>query len=359
MAKPRKPLRDTANGRLVDDAIHRTALVARYGEGRVRSVVGWLNDDVFPDLVARLQWRLDRIRLRGADSGAWTTQRYRDMLGDTYAILRDAAKEGRLRMATDLRAFAKREATWQLRAFHEATPGVKLELRGLNLNAAQAVASQPIHGQPLSKWWGKLASDTQARITQQVGIGVTTGETTDQIVRRIQGTQAQRYRDGILQTTRAQTAAVVQTAVAHVSTQARLQTAKENADIIKGMRWGATLDQRTCLICGPLDGKVFPVDSQKAPPLHPNCRCVLSSVVKSWRELGINIDDAPAGTRASMDGQVPSTTTYAEWIAQQSPERQNDALGASRAKLYRAGKFELGDFTTKTGRTLTLEELDR
>jgi hypothetical protein len=33
-------------------------------------------------------------------------------------------------------------------------------------------------------------------------------------------------------------------------------------------------------------------------------------VLKTWRELGIDADEVPQTTRASMDGQVPAKQTF-------------------------------------------------
>ena len=50
--------------------------------------------------------------------------------------------------------------------------------------------------------------------------------------------------------------------------------------------------------------------------------------MKSWRELGIDVDEMDAGTRASMDGQVRQlTTNYAQWLERQPYERQIKVLG--------------------------------
>jgi hypothetical protein len=80
-------------------------------------------------------------------------------------------------------------------------------------------------------------------------------------------------------------------------------------------------------------------------------------VLKSWKELGIPADEMSPGTRASMDGQVPADTTYAEWFAKQSAERQDEILGPVRAKLYREGRVSFDRFYDDKGRFLTLDQL--
>lgn len=80
-------------------------------------------------------------------------------------------------------------------------------------------------------------------------------------------------------------------------------------------------------------------------------------VLKSWRELGIDVDQLPPGTRASMDGQVPSGLGYNEWLNRQSAERQDEALGPTRAALFRRGGLRVDQFTDFRGGIYTLDQL--
>jgi hypothetical protein len=88
-----------------------------------------------------------------------------------------------------------------------------------------------------------------------------------------------------------------------------------------------------------------------------NCRSSSVPVVKSWKELGIDIDDATPSTRASLDGQVPAEQTYGEWIKKQSAARQDQVLGPTRGALLRNGGVAVDMFYTDRGRFLTLKEL--
>ena len=93
------------------------------------------------------------------------------------------------------------------------------------------------------------------------------------------------------------------------------------------------------------------------PPEHFNCRCILSPVVATFRELGFDIEEPPAGTRASMDGQVPATFAFKDWLATKSHDEQDNMLGPGRADLWRKGKITLEQLIDGHGRELTLDEL--
>lgn len=44
--------------------------------------------------------------------------------------------------------------------------------------------------------------------------------------------------------------------------------------------WKTHHDERTCDICGPLDGKIIPDEQPDDPPAHPNCRCIMLPVIE-------------------------------------------------------------------------------
>jgi SPP1 gp7 family putative phage head morphogenesis protein len=159
-----------------------------------------------------------------------------------------------------------------------------------------------------------------------------------------------------------QATTVVRTAVNHVVTNAREETYKENSDVIKGVQFVATLDERTSYICIALDGRVFDIGEGPRPPTHHQCRSTTVPVVKSLKELGLSDKEFPASTRASMNGQAADTTVYPEWLKKQSVETQNAVLGKKRGELFRSGKLDLRKFSCNSpcdaNASKTLKELE-
>lgn len=93
--------------------------------------------------------------------------------------------------------------------------------------------------------------------------------------------------------------------------------------------------------------------------LHWRCRSGRTPVLKSHKELGIDVPEIviEGKTRASMDGQVAAETTYADWLKKQSAARQDEVLGPTRGRLMREGKLSLDDMYSARGKPLTLDEL--
>jgi len=64
---------------------------------------------------------------------------------------------------------------------------------------------------------------------------------------------------------------LVRTITNHTSSVARDQVYHANRDILDGYQWVATLDNRTTMICGSRDGKVYQEGIGPMPPAHWNC----------------------------------------------------------------------------------------
>lgn len=351
----------TANEELLDRAIRHASLLERLKASEVRRIVGFLNREVIPDILDLLEKRLERIRLRGIDGDAMRTQRYQDLV----AALREVTSGGMAKLrelsVEGLVEIGQHEAKWQIGALAKAAP-IELEFQLPSVATLRSiVTSRPFQGHVLNDWYADLGKSTAKKVQAQINLGLAEGQDTAAIVRRLRGTADARYTDGLLQGTRREVEAVVRTAVQHVTTHAREETARENSDLVKGVQWVATLDSRTTPICRSYDGKVFGVDEGPRPPAHFGCRSTTVPVLKSWKELGISLKEAPEGTRASMDGQVPASTTYYDWLKKQSAERQDQVLGPTRGRMLRAGTISVEDLKRlgPTGRPLTLKELAR
>jgi hypothetical protein len=220
-----------------------------------------------------------------------------------------------------------------------------------------------IDGAPSSAWWDKQAEDTAFKFAAAVRQGVINGESNERVVARVVGTSGE---PGILGLARRNARSLVHSSVMSAANDARLATFRRNARFIAGVRWLSTLDSHTCITCAALDGQAWDLNGTKLagteieftdPPKHWSCRCVLSPIPKAFADLGIDLDEASPGTRASSEGPVPSTTGFEEFLKRQPDTFVENTLGKRRAELFIDGKLTLSDLVSGTGRELTLEEL--
>jgi SPP1 gp7 family putative phage head morphogenesis protein len=346
----------SVNEALQDRAIQHAVLIQRYGTGVADRIVRLLNS-ADADIVEKLAARLATIEERGFDMGKATTARLQAMLDEVralntaiYAQVADALTDELVDFSTAEAGFQRQAIITSVGADLATTIPAPARLRAI-------VTEVPMEGRLLSSWAEGMEAGRIERISQAVRLGMTQGEGTDAIVRRIRGTKAARYTDGVLDISRRSAQAIVRTSVNHVSNVAAQATWKENSHLVKGWQYLATLDSRTTVTCAGLSGQVFPIGEGPIPPRHINCRSITVAVTKSFRELGVDKDELPAGKRASMDGQVAGDTTMSKWLTMKGEATQDKVLGKTRADLFRKGKLDLQQFIKNDGTVLTLDEL--
>lgn len=356
----------SVNDLLRDAAISHAVDLQHYSNGVVRRIIALLNR-VDADLFVQLNAALERL-----PAESFTVERLERLLKSVRELNADAYRQVERTLAEELKGFAAYEAGYQAKLFDKTIPAqVQVAVGVATVNPTQvytAAMSRPFQGRLLSEWAGSLEAGRMTRIRDAIRIGYVEGQTADQIIRRLRGTKAKGYADGIIDIDRRHAAAVTQTALSHMASFTRDRVYDENKGLIKAIEWVSTLDSRTSDQCRVRDKKRYHPDSHKpmghsipwgAGPgaLHWNCRSTSVPITKSWRELGIDMDEIEPSTRASMDGQVPADTTYSEWLQRQSAARQDEILGRTRGRLMREGGLSMDRFYNDKGRFLTLDEL--
>jgi len=168
----------------------------------------------------------------------------------------------------------------------------------------------------------------------------------------------------------AQLKTLSRTAITETSSNISNATYKLNGDVIDGYQYVATLDSRTSLICGRLDGKVFRLDDKTGvrPPQHFNCRSTTVPIVKSYEDLRDTkssriskrrLKRISKSKRASFNGQVPSETNFAKFLSEQNNDFKLAVLGNKRrVDIFNTGKLKFTQFSTKDGKLVSISRLE-
>lgn len=341
----------SVNQDLFDSEIQHNIRVEFLKNGIVKRMLNLLAQSD-AELTAKLQQAVDSL-----SGSQFNIERIEQQLASIYQINKSIYAQMGIELQNEMRELGEYEAEWQINTLDKLTP-VQVAINGISINQVYGAAvARPFQGRLLSEWFDTIEESARVKIRDAVRLGIIQNETTDQIVRRIRGTRANAYKDGLIEITRRDAQSVVLTAVSHTQDVAREAVYKANEDIIKFEVWVATLDTRTCPACAELDGKRFKVSEGIRPPIHFRDRCVRVPVLKSWRELGIDFDELSPSTRASMDGQVPEDMTFATWIKKQSAERQDEVLGKERGRIFRESGQPITKFINREGKYYTLEQL--
>ena len=357
---------DSVNDLLAEESIRHQVALQGYTTGVLHRMLALLNRSD-TRLLDELSVALEQVA-----PTLFSMERLESLLTSVRSISAAIYQELGQKLNKELEEFVGYELSYQHQMLVSHVPvGVHVAV----VSAPQVYAaamSRPFQGVLLRQVWGDLDASKMKRVRQAIAQGYVEGKTTPQIIREIRGTKAKGYVDGLIEKDRRDVAAVVRTAIGHTAGFAQDKAMAANADIIKALQWSATLDLRTSPQCRIRDRLLYTPDDHKpighkvpwlSGPgrLHWRCRSGQVPVLKSFKELGIDIPEIEVGgkTRANMDGQLPADTSYADWIKKQSAARQDSVLGPTRGRLLREGKLEMADLYNAKGELLTLDDLKK
>jgi SPP1 gp7 family putative phage head morphogenesis protein len=347
----------TTNEQLVDLFNERAIDLLRLEAGTRNKILTFL-DDLETELVAQIA---------KADIGdAKGRKRLGALLKLVQETIRATYRDASVLMAQELREIIDQEYGWTAGAFNQSV-GVQFIDGAITRKALENLVSDVlIQGAASKDWWSRQATGLSDRFADEMRKGVAIGETNDQLVARVRGTNTQR---GIMDISKSSAERLVRASVQAAANTGREAMYADNNDIIKALQWSATLDTRTSIWCLTRDGHTYSPDEEHKPldsgpkwlegpgKLHWGCRSTSVPVLKTWREIGIDMNEIPETTRASMDGQVPAAMDFETWLKKQPTARQDTVLGAGKAELWRSGKITFRDLLDQGGRPLTTEEL--
>lgn len=251
----------SVNDNLVDQAIDHAISLNRFSNGAVRRVVSLLNQ-TDKELRAAIIEALLRLP---ADS--FTVQRLEELLGSVRQLNLSAMMQVEAALQGEMRDLADFEAAFQVAALQDAFPeDARALIRFQRITPEQAYAAamaRPFQGGLLRDWTKSLEASRAAKVRETIRQGYVQGQTTDQIVRKIIGTKAKSYRDGVIDRSRREVESVVRTALSHTAEMAREKALEANGDLITAVRWVSTLDSRTSELCRIRDGKQYTPEDHK------------------------------------------------------------------------------------------------
>lgn len=291
-----------------------------------------------------------RDRLTQSDLTEYNVKRLEALLKEVDSLLLGIFDRYSVQLNLDLINIANYEAEFEATSLTRSAPvGVSFDVAAPTVTAIRAaVLTNPLSvrgtggGKLLKSFIKGWTTAERERVTGTIRQGFFEGQTNFQVIRNIRGTKAAGYKDGVLATTNRNASTVVHTAIQHASSQARIEVAKANTDIVAEIEMVATLDSKTSQQCRSMDKRRFPVNSGPRPPFHPNCRTTFILLTKLSEMF------AKGATRASVGadgaGQVSASLDYYHWLKQQPESFQDVAIGPVRAKLFREGGLSIQRF---------------
>ena len=214
----------------------------------------------------------------------------------------------------------------------------------------------------LSAHVSNLGKSELVRMDQAIKQGVANGSTQKQIIKDVVGKT---------KLTQAQATALVRTGITRTQSVAQINSFKGNEDLLKGVRFTATLDAKTSQICAHHDGEIYDINDQRfVPPLHWRCRSTLIPVVKSHSDLLETqspqlkkkvLKNMAANKIALLNGVGPKKESYGDWLKKQPQSTVLRHLegDTTKVELFNNGNLPLQSFTNSKGKALSITALRR
>ena len=402
----------TSNQDIQDASLRHQVHVRRFASGQANRMLDLL-EKADRDTVARIRTELQKILKAGTDpTDSRTLRRLKAVLAEIRRERERLLRAIEKNVQAEMIDFGQIEAEFEVKILDQAIP-IAIDLPKVTPARIKAIANeQPFAGRALGDWWRGLREADQQRILDQIRIGVLQGQNVQQIIQRIAGTRANRFKDGVLAVTRRQAEAIVRTGVNGMSNAVRRQMWANFGDAAAGLVWTSTLDGRTSDVCRARDGHIRAVSRDQPipddvtlprltppfaePPAHTNCRSSLVGFLNGVGLIGNRPfvrdkrrrnrrdsdfraqarEEAGAGWSSLSEkerrarirdkrnewisaniGQVPADTDYDTWLRRQPAGFQDDVLGKTRGALFRRGGLKQDQFVDFNGDTLTLDEL--
>ena len=198
----------------------------------------------------------------------------------------------------------------------QSRTGIFNEIAKIDFAAVENVVSYPWSGAMFSDrlWQNKQALIFNAReiLTQ----GLIQGKSVNVISSALADKMGQSYKNA---------ERLVRTESAHIHAESDRAAYQEAG--VEMYEYMATLEKRTCEVCGDLDGQHFKEKAAQTgvnyPPIHPNCRCTT-----------VEYDPDDALDWHNSGEPMPKTRTYQAWHDEQEARNGQGSVEIERKKAY-------------------------
>lgn len=372
------------NDGLRDEILKRSHYISRFENGAIREMVA-------PYHLAKQNIQQSISKLNEIGTG-YTLQYRLDRLGsqlnEIEFVLQNAATDSINGLSYNLNQFAMTEVDYYHNLLSDRFGKIGINIARIPYDHVNEIISTPLGGALYNERMIQNHGQAVFRMRNELTQAVVLGEDTAKAARRLVGL-GPTLTGKMGKELAIQSEIIARTEIMRIQNAVGKRIFEENQDVLKGMQHLATLDDRTCLVCGVKDGTIYyfnrnPITGLDTPPLHPRCRCVLVPLSKSWKELGCDKHEPSEGGRPFVykgippthlsrqmrqyhgdperwAGQISESLNYDQWLRKmdvEDPAFVRDILGKKRYDLWNSGKLTLNKMV-RDNRILRVDELDR
>lgn len=177
--------------------------------------------------------------------------------------------------------------------------------QSLDTDGIKAISAQRwTSGDFSSRLWKNMVHELPQQLSERLYQAKLLGYSKDRIVREMRGTFSEFKKHELHR--------LINTEMANITESATLNSYKDQD--VEMYEYMATLEVKTCGVCGGLDSKKFPVKDAVAgtnyAPMHPNCRCTTAPWIP---EMELLSGERWARNPVTGKGERVERMSYDEW----------------------------------------------
>jgi len=293
-----------------------TALVRMYGVGwqRLQGDIRTLQSEIDAQRAAGVELSAGRI-FRLERMQAIQAQVEREMA--TFAEFADSTISAGQREAI---AAGERNAHALVQAAFPRDAEITINFARMPREAVEQMVGFLQDGSPLRDLLVEAVADLADDFGETMATGLAAGWNPRKLAREIRA----QYGMGLTRALR-----ISRTEQLRAYREATRNTYKENSHVVREWERHASADDRTCMACVMLDGKRY--ELAEAMDDHIQGRCAMLPITKTYRELGIDVDEPDFKRELASD-----------WFQRQDEATQRKMMG-TLYDPWKAGDFKLED----------------
>jgi len=225
-------------------------------------------------------------------------QRLESQLGEINGLLRSAALDSAGQLESTITSFVASDADAYAAMLSKQFGKIGIDIVSLPYAQIDRIANSPLLGEVVYDKLEWMNEEARRKMRNELTQSIIQGEDMQKATARLTNVKGTGLTDMLI---RRRAEIIARSEIQYVSNQVARSIYNENQDVLEGVQFSSSLDNKTCLSCASLDGQVYYYkngEDHNGPfiPIHP--LCFIDHQIPIYTSKGIkHIRDIKRGDR--------------------------------------------------------------
>jgi len=230
-----------------------------------------------------------------------------------------------------------------------------VKFQGIGRGSIQSALGSDLVGHKQLKSFEHISKTVKEKMKKELAQTIADGKGPDDLIKkwtRGSGSAHRKFKNDVR--------ALARTSLHAASNAAHEAVYRQNAVLIPRVRWEATFDSVTCMVCGGYHGTEYAVNNAPAIPAHLNCRCILIPIFGDPL-LNSDLNSLEAYVDKGVTRYRQADRSFDNWLRVRATEAQKNDFFQSKFKraAWQDKKVKLEQMVTPTNHVLTDGQISR